>query len=333
MTNNAIAKMNEQSIENIQALRAFAAINVALFHIIGTAASYSQSSNYLSALEGWGANGVDIFFVISGFIMLHTQMERRRSVIDFLKLRLIRIMPIYWLLTAFVIMLYLLLPNLFRELVLTPTWSLSSLFFISQLVTDKSPVIAVGWTLEFEMLFYVIFGFALLINSWKRFIICVGLTLFTTAFLFNQFFLLEFLFGLIAAYTFRQKPFSPRTGIQVFFFGIFLLSLSLIPAIRSLGLDRSIISGFPSLLIVLGAACSFQIKRSLWSYLGSASYSIYLIHALVISAFYKFSSKILSEFNGDLLAIMCLICCLTLGSLLYSFIEKPITMNLRRLVK
>ena len=106
MTNNAIAKMNEQSIENIQALRAFAAINVALFHIIGTAASYSQSSNYLSALEGWGSNGVDIFFVISGFIMLHTQMERRRSVIDFLKLRLIRIMPIYWLLTAFVIMLY-----------------------------------------------------------------------------------------------------------------------------------------------------------------------------------------------------------------------------------
>ena len=52
-------------IENLQSLRAFAAINVVLFHILGSSISYGFSLQLLSTFEGWGANGVDIFFVIS----------------------------------------------------------------------------------------------------------------------------------------------------------------------------------------------------------------------------------------------------------------------------
>ena len=51
------------------------------------------------SIRGVGANGVDVFFVISGFVMLLTQLEHRRKVFSFLKLRVIRIAPIYWLLT------------------------------------------------------------------------------------------------------------------------------------------------------------------------------------------------------------------------------------------
>ena len=90
-------------LNNLQLLRAFAALNVVLFHAIGTSASYSYETNFISVFEGWGANGVDIFFVISGFVMLFTQLDNKRSVKDFLLLRVIRIILIYWLLTLFVI--------------------------------------------------------------------------------------------------------------------------------------------------------------------------------------------------------------------------------------
>lgn len=118
-------------INNIQSLRAFAAINVVLFHIIETSASYSQNVDKLSYLEGWGANGVDIFFVISGFVMLHTQFFQRRTPSQFLRNRIIRIVPIYWAITAFVLFLYSLFPYLFREMIVTPTWAFSSFFFTS----------------------------------------------------------------------------------------------------------------------------------------------------------------------------------------------------------
>ena len=61
-------------IFNLQILRGFAALNVALAHTIFVAGQYNQNTNFLSYLDGWGINGVDIFFVISGFVMLHTQL-------------------------------------------------------------------------------------------------------------------------------------------------------------------------------------------------------------------------------------------------------------------
>ena len=84
-------------IMNLQLLRAFAALNVVVLHTIGTADSYGYETNLISYLEGWGANGVDIFFVISGFVMLYTQLDNKKTVKDFLILRAIRIIPIYWL--------------------------------------------------------------------------------------------------------------------------------------------------------------------------------------------------------------------------------------------
>ena len=71
-------------ILNLQYLRAFAAINVVLFHIIGTATSYGYKPDFFSSLEGWGQNGVDIFFVISGFVMYYIQYQKKEVVSSFL---------------------------------------------------------------------------------------------------------------------------------------------------------------------------------------------------------------------------------------------------------
>ena len=91
---------------NLQLLRGFAALNVVLLHSIETSASYGYETDFIAFFDGWGANGVDIFFVISGFVMLYTQLDNKNSPKDFLINRAIRIIPIYWLLTLAIIAIY-----------------------------------------------------------------------------------------------------------------------------------------------------------------------------------------------------------------------------------
>ena len=129
---------------NLQLLRAFAALNVVLFHTIGTAVSYGYETDFISYLEGWGANGVDIFFVISGFVMLYTQIDNKRTVKDFLILRAIRIIPIYWLLTLTVTAIYIAAPFLFRELIISTELVLASLGFMSMVVKGVHRLVNVG---------------------------------------------------------------------------------------------------------------------------------------------------------------------------------------------
>lgn len=292
-----------------------------------------QGTNYLKILEGWGTNGVDIFFVISGFVMLHTQMERRRSISDFLLLRIIRIVPIYWIITSVVIILFLVLPQLFRQMAITPVWAISSFLFVSQLITSEQPVVLVGWTLEWEMLFYVIFAAVLIVNSWKVFVACVTALLVSIACLTKQFIIIEFIFGIMVAYCYKYNRYSHKTGIVLLILGSSLLLLSLSSVFQLADLNRVVIWGVPSFFIVLGAVYSRQMRHSLLSYLGDASYSIYLVQILSIPAFYKFSSIRLHGFNGDLLAIFCLCISVSLGCLLYSYVESPLVSNLRRFVK
>ena len=316
-------------INNIQSLRAFAAINVVLFHIIGTSASYSQNVDKLSYLEGWGANGVDIFFVISGFVMLHTQFFQRRTPSQFLRNRIIRIVPIYWAITAFVFFLYSLFPYLFREMIVTPTWAFSSFFFTSSVFSDKHPIVYVGWTLEWEMFFYVMFACGLFFRSWRIQAGFVAIAIFFVSIISNNFIAIEFLFGMFLAYIHKNFVISKLRGSAVFIFGISLLLVSISSKISELELNRVLVWGMPSFFIVFGLLYCPQIKTRLFTYLGDASYSIYLVQMLTIPAFYKISSKLLSGWNGDVLALFCLISSVGFGCIIYSLIEKPITLKIK----
>jgi peptidoglycan/LPS O-acetylase OafA/YrhL len=82
-------------ITNIQLLRGVAALMVVVFHLVVKMQPFGFDGSQVSFLQG----GVDIFFVISGFIMVHISHERERSGGQFMADRIIRIVPIYWLLT------------------------------------------------------------------------------------------------------------------------------------------------------------------------------------------------------------------------------------------
>lgn len=316
-------------INNLQILRAFAALNVVLFHTIAISDTYSFKTDFFLFIAGWGANGVDIFFVISGFVMLYTQMNVKRSVYEFLKSRIIRIVPIYWFLTCLIILIYFLFPSVFRQLVITPEWTISSFMFLSKLISEKYPIIYIGWTLELEMLFYILFGLSL----WFRkllislFFISIGLIL--TAILSSDFILLEFLGGLIVALVYKKWNLSKNLGLLILLMGFILLSLSI--NLSELLMEyRAIFWGLPSVLIVLGTVTALQFRNKVLEFLGDASYSIYLIQMLSIPLFYKIVSELNLFLNTDILAIFCVLATTAGGSIVYLFIEKPMTNGLRK---
>lgn len=312
------------NINNLQILRAFAAINVVIFHIIGTSTAYGFEPDKLSLFRGWGANGVDVFFVLSGFVMLHSQLQKKRSAWNFFKFRLIRIIPIYWFVTMIVVFSYFLVPlSSFNSTIPSIEMILQSLFFLSAAISGNSPVLGVGWTLEWEMLFYLIFAFSLLFSKWNKSYLFIIIFFIFTIIVTSEFIIIEFLYGMLIAYLYDQYSVGHKKGLAIAIVG-FVFLLCSINQLDSEYFHRVIVWGLPSFLIIFGLVYAKQYKSLLLEYLGNASYSIYLIHFLFISVFYKVINNMSIVLNNDFLAFSCLIGSILCGAILYSFIEKPL---------
>src|SRR4051794_32459744 len=146
---------------HIQVLRFVAAAAVVAFHVLGVAPDgYKVPENAVSYVLSYGGRGVDLFFVISGFIIFYaTQLNENNGAgvtpAEFLRRRVARIVPLYFLVIAAVTTLAITLPATFGA----PDWStprhiLKSLAFIAFTDGDM-PVVYVGWSLEYEMYFYL----------------------------------------------------------------------------------------------------------------------------------------------------------------------------------
>lgn len=316
-------------INNLQVLRAFAALNVVMFHIIGIAHVYDHNVVLLAPLSGWGKNGVDIFFVISGFVMGYSQLQNPKPWRQFLLGRIVRIVPIYWLLTFVFVCIYVLAPGLIERVVLTPEYVLSSLLFIAALGFE-APVLDVGWTLEWEMLFYVIFGVCLTIGS-ARAAIGGAISFMVVLILFlDMWLLLEFIYGLIAALLFLGIKHSKRTSMALFLLG----AVGLVAVIFiSQPIHRAFVLGIPSFFLVWGAAGLWQTRNQIALYLGASSYSIYLIQVFSIPAFYKIIDLLDLQIQADVLALLCMIVTAIAGCIFYSLVERSITQKLRKTVR
>jgi len=283
-------------LNNLQILRAFAALNVVLFHIIiiGEAQGFGIPS--LEFLSGWGANGVDIFFVLSGFLMVYIAELRPREPLAFLKNRAIRIIPIYWILTA-VGVLAVLLAGDFQGQPVTGELIAGSFLFFTRWADIYQPIIYVGWTLEWEMLFYLIFGLCLIFKDRA----------------------VQFALPLL-------EYIKANAGVIAMFGASLLLGNIWIKP----DLPQAIIWGLPSALLVLGLANAPQWKFRLGKHLGDASYSIYLIQVFTIPAFYKAAERIVPDMSTLGLAMGCLIGTAIVGSLFHLAVEKPMQTLLTR---
>ena len=232
---------------NIQVLRAFAAINVVLYHIIGLQNERGYTPSLLQYFSGWGASGVDIFFVITGLLMVTTTSRKNINPQIFFIRRIIRITPLYWILTTVLYLLYVIRPDFFQTTQLTATQFLSSLTYTNFVFSTQPPIIYVGWTLEYEFIFYSLFAMGLLFSNYKIRILFITTLLIISVFVFNNI-MMEFIFGMMLA-TMVHKNYRSILPFMIFNLGFVLLMLSAIFE-NLMHYPRFLIWGIPSTLIV-----------------------------------------------------------------------------------
>lgn len=177
------ALVKDDRLPAVQILRALAALSVLLGHALFEARAFDRTGEYARILQMdyWTTAGVDLFFVLSGFIMMWTFGNRFGELgawRDFLGRRLIRIVPPYWIFTALMVAATLLFASRLDSATFTPEHALLSFLFIPHISPRGGihPILALGWTLMYEMFFYLSFALALCLRR------CVGLVALTAAF-------------------------------------------------------------------------------------------------------------------------------------------------------
>jgi exopolysaccharide production protein ExoZ len=276
---------------SIQCLRGIAALMIVFHHVL------HQSPGFLTL---WpteaGQAGVDLFFVISGFVMVYVTHDRERSPQQFLAMRAARIIPVYWFYTLAAAALMLMVHNLFRSNELTVRHVVLSTLFIPH---QTSPLVKQGWTLNYEAFFYVLFAIAMAISTRRRAPIAVavlaamavagywmhftGYSLGTAGFYFNGI-ILEFAFGMLIARAYLNgwlERLSPVFGgilVVAGFVALFTLPDQV---------WRELAYGVPAVAIVIGALAferRFRVLRvPVLQFTGDASYSIYLVHIFPVA--------------------------------------------------
>lgn len=345
------AEARERSPANfltIQALRAVAALLVVLLHAFET---WGERVDPAAPGVNWenGASGVDIFFIISGFVMVISSrrlLDQAGAWLTFLRHRVVRIVPLYWLLTTAKVLAVVVLSDVVLRTGLGFDFVAGSYLFLP--VTDSAghfrPVLPVGWTLTYEFLFYLLFAAALAMRVDVLRVVIPGLGLLAVAalartdtwpswtILFDTI-VVEFVFGvMLAKWTLRGFRLPPAIA------GVFiLLGIGLILTVPMISENARVLSwGLPAFAIVVGAVSLEPLAAPVlprWLLtLGDASYSIYLSHGFVLAGLGILVERIVSPGlrTEGLTIISCLIVSSIAGWIVFILIESPMLRYLRR---
>jgi exopolysaccharide production protein ExoZ len=281
----------------IQYLRALGALLIVLFHMTIQIPLYSGyfNSAWLGRLHL--ANGVDLFFVVSGLIMMLSSRRARPG--DFIVRRMIRIIPMYWILTSLLAVLVYWRPELFRTTSLSWEYFLKSVAFIPYANPAQDgrlfPLLVPGWSLNFEMFFYALFAGTLFLPYRLR-LPAMGAAFGALLALapwvhspvlsfFAHLRLLEFWLGMLIASVFLDlKPrLNPTVAAVLAALGfVWLLVGFPRGAAAGTNLEFLLNSVLPAATLVF-AVVSLDLgdrigKMPRFELLGDASYSIYLTH-------------------------------------------------------
>lgn len=284
-------------LEALQVLRALAATAVMLFH--GSALLEARAgSAFASALWRPAHHGVDVFFVLSGFI-IHYSAAGVTGPREFLTRRFIRLFPVYWVVTGLLLAAYALAPTPEMAHKADPGVIARSVL----LLPAPRHVVGVAWTLVYEAWFYALFGL-LFFRSRRAFyaVLCAWSALAwgsplwlgaTSSFSLKALFhpiVSEFLMGCLAAEAFarlRGRAALPSLGL-----GAVLFAAAWAAEMGGHDANRALAFGLPSAGIVYGAA-ALQRRWPGWLvHLGDASYSLYLVHATVMSALLQLAARL-----------------------------------------
>jgi exopolysaccharide production protein ExoZ len=332
---------------NLHLLRVIAALGVVYFHTTSTAG--------LRLDWDVGSRGVDVFFVISGFIIAYIGTTKPEQ---FFVRRLIRVVPFYWAATLFVFAMVMVLPQMFRTTSASVPHLMSSLLFIPHDAGgEMQPTLILGWSLNFEMFFYVLFAMALRISPKWSPVICVGWIVAFVAVIhtiagnsevmnfYARPIVLEFCYGIGAFYLFNwcnaRRERLARSAVLKWILILILIenliSLNVFEQYYRDQVPRYLIAGIPAFFIVASALLLERLyglaTKNRWIYLlGESSYIVYLVHPYIVFTVLRVAVPHAGSLSSPVLAVLIVgLVALTsaISIAIHLWFEKPVMAFLR----
>jgi exopolysaccharide production protein ExoZ len=300
----------------------------------------------------WWYSCIELFFTMSGFLMIHMSRNlygSAKGVKNFAVRRAVRTPPLYWVYTLLITGIFLVQPSLSAEGPIDLRTFLASIFFYPD---ARSPVIAIGWTLNYEIFFYTIIGLSIFLpfaHGWKM-AVAILITLVTIGRVFElntnpwatwtDPLLLDFVIGIIVAVIYYQGISLSKLG-AVLCVGIGFFLIGSYESIQNFDVTRAATMGVGMGLIL--AAATWQEKplvlgkyAPLVTLLSQQTYTMYLCHILVLKGVQLVYFPVLTYFgfagfgvNIGYIAVGTL-ATLVISRILYFIIEKPLTEYLRQ---
>lgn len=330
-------------LEGLQQLRFVAALLVLAFHTIEELV-VSPLLHLPYPLVTVGAAGVDIFFVISGYVMWHSTrgFAQGVSAADFLKRRVLRIYPVYWFCLGILLLVWA-SGLAYRSLHISPEQLLSSLSLIPFIDREASLVPGVAWTLVYEMYFYAVCTLALCL-PWARLrplailLLLLGLPMLAGAVgwhtgesWYAEPLVFEFCFGLcLGAWHDSAGRRIWHVPAMLLAAGVMVLACVLWPSPVTAGLTdevRWLAWGLPAALLVCVAVSRPLAGGRLGRWMvgmGDASYALYLSHGFVLVVLAKLLKGGLQDSQAGVWiggAVAVILACI-LGRLLHLHVEQ-----------
>ncbi|MGL4290531.1 MAG: acyltransferase family protein [Phreatobacter sp.] len=331
----------QAQLQSIQYLRAVAAMMVVAFHVVGAAWTV-------------GSAGVDVFFVISGFVISLVANSTTVTPLGFAYDRAARILPLYWLCTLVLAAAAATAPGLFPRLPLSADWLAMSLAMLPAFkpgTQDVFPVLYQGWTLNYEVFFYAVVLAAILLPFRQRHLVIAAILV---AFLaaadwvpasqawgriYTDPLLVEFLAGYLFGHV-RLQGFriGRLAGFALVAAGLVGFGLAAMSGEGPEGWHRILVWGLPAFSLVAG---SVALEDSgAWpsvpgaGLIGEASYAIYLTHGLAISllvlVWRRLGLMTVEGLDAPALAVVTFCLCIVGGIAFHKLVERPLQTLLKR---
>jgi peptidoglycan/LPS O-acetylase OafA/YrhL len=343
------------NVRPMEGLRGFAVFLVFLVHYTTLMSPFILTTpgiaTALESIHSIGNAGVDLFFVLSGYLIYGSLMARRQDFVPFMRRRIARIYPAFLV----VLLVYLLLSFLQPATSKIPSGTPQALLYISQNllllpgIFKIDPIITVAWSLSYEMLYYIVLPPLILLlklharpAAWRvGFFVLAGATILGTCAVYGgPIRLAMFVSGIVLHEALRAKVNAPPPGVVV---TLAAASLWLIAAAYHGPLAAA--SRTLALMVAFFYLCLHCFSLSLsWltrafcvaplRWLGNMSYSYYLIHGLALKAgvmLLMFQAPGLQMNAGVALIALPLVFGLTLlpAAALFLFIERPFSLSKR----
>jgi exopolysaccharide production protein ExoZ len=303
---NSSQSLDGGRLLGLQVLRFFAALLILMTHGLheGATSGFLNPAEVGSLLALPFGYGIDIFFVISGFIMCFVAGDnfgQPGAPRAFIFRRLVRLVPIYWLFTLLMLAATLVVPSMVGHAARDPSHIAASFTFIpwANDTGEIHPLLGPGWTLNYEMFFYAAFALALFLPARIGLAALVALFTFLVTLhplitpsavqlkFWSDPIIFEFLFGIAIAIGHRRGV----TLMPILCFGLIAIGVAvmLAPNFATFAgpYQRLLLGGLPAVLIVTGFAfVPFAARSYLGRALvlcGDASYALYLSHAFSIN--------------------------------------------------